>query len=128
MRNRPAPARHAGTSPYRSSTTTKPAAQRNPIVMSKAKAAMAASEVCRTALPAEALKSSIMRRNIDLPLALRRWPDQRRHYLCQKLPAPITCTKSPAPSHADEEAQPKRKANGRQRPLRDDVLQRFLDR
>src|SRR4029079_5297418 len=34
----------------------------------------------------------------------------------------------PAPRHADQEAEAERKANGRQRALRDDLLQRFLNR
>src|SRR6266702_5987611 len=33
-----------------------------------------------------------------------------------------------APSHADQEAETKRQPNGGKGPLRDDVLQRFLDR
>ena len=33
-----------------------------------------------------------------------------------------------APRHADQKAKAEREANGRERTLRDDVLERFLDR
>src|ERR1700674_2312616 len=62
--------------------------------------------------------SSIMRVNICPPRSL--------------LPAPIlACVKSyflPAPSHADQKAQPKRKTDGRKRTLGDDILQGFFHR
>ena len=56
-----APVRQACTGPYFCSTNTKAAAHRNAVVTSNAMAAAAASDVSRSAVPVESLKSSISR-------------------------------------------------------------------
>src|SRR3977135_2720151 len=114
MKKIPAPARHACTSPYLSSTTTNAAAQRNAVVMNRAKAAIAASDVCRTAMPVETLKSSIMRGNIATA------PVHDAKF--------VRASRLPAPDRADDEAEAERDAHRRERTLRDDVFERFLDR
>src|SRR5213595_2210631 len=62
-----APVRQACTGPYCSSTNTKAAAHRNEVVTNSASAAAAASEVSRSAVPVESLKSSISRWNMGSP-------------------------------------------------------------
>ena len=51
-----APVRQASTGPYFCSTNTKAAAHRNAVVTSNAKAAAAASDVSRSAVPVELLE------------------------------------------------------------------------
>src|SRR5581483_293403 len=46
--------------------------QRKAVVMKRATAAMAASEVCRSAIPVETLKSSMKRCNIKPPRSVKR--------------------------------------------------------
>src|SRR5882724_1245766 len=62
-----APVRQACTGPYLSSTNTKAAAHRNDVVTNSAIAAAPASEVSRSAVPVESLKSSISRWNMGSP-------------------------------------------------------------
>src|ERR1700693_2471968 len=86
--------------------------------MSRATAAAAASDVRRNAVPAESLKSSIMRPNIGCLSRAKRPP----------LPPSLLVPSLPAPRRADQEAKPERQPDGRERPLLNDVFQRFLDR
>src|SRR5689334_12657056 len=81
--------------------------------MNREMAAIAASEVCRTAEPAEALRSSTNRCNICAPCSLR-------SAQCDEV-------ESAAHAHANQEAKAEREAHGRERPLNDDVFHRLLE-
>ena len=60
-KNTAAPARQASIGPYFCSTATNSAAHRNAVVTNSASAAAAASEVSRSVVPADSLKSSTSR-------------------------------------------------------------------
>src|SRR5262249_23480028 len=85
------------------------------MVINRQMAAIAASEVCCSAEPAEALRSSTNRCNI--------WPPALRA-LCS---AQLDGAKSAAPTHADQETEAERQAYCRERPLHDDVFHRLMD-
>src|SRR5882724_7412898 len=144
-----APVRQACTGPYFSSTNTNAAAHRNEVVTNRATAAAAASEVSRKAVPVEYLKSSINRWNMDPPRFEKsvnktdngapaapsrdevRFAGVRHRYAFRRK---VTGANSyrrqflSTPRRADQKAEAEGKPDGRQRTLRDDILQRFLDR
>src|SRR3954468_20456258 len=62
-----APVRQANTGPYFCNTKMNAAAHRNDVVTNSAIAAAPASEVSRSAVPVESLKSSISRWNMGSP-------------------------------------------------------------
>src|SRR5271157_2315068 len=103
-RNTPAPARQASTRPYRSSATTKTAAQRKLNVTVAVTIDAAAIAPSRRAPLASFFQRSEIRSNI------------------------ISGARLPAPGHADQKAEPQRESQRGDRPLLDHVRQRVADR